>query len=177
MTSTRSISAPLGLRVEVGAHLAGDVRDALVEIAPRRAEAHVTEQVLEQERQRAVVLVAIGVDAAHARERVEVGGDELDVGRDAHRAEEAPAHGAEEGLGEFRVGKLGDERGELAADPAPALALERLGAKRGAQLGDRLRHEAVVELDALHRVALAAFQSRLSKRSGARRVMARNSAL
>ncbi len=53
-------------------------------------------------------------------------------------------------------GRSVDECGEPGPDPSPALAIVRLWPKRGAQLRDRLVHEAVIELDALDGVALAA---------------------
>src|SRR5579863_5236005 len=89
-------------------------------------------------------------------ERIEGGRDELDVRGDPHGAEQAAGDRAEEGLGELRVRKTRNERGELAPDPPPALAIERRGPERGAQLRDRLVYEAVIELDALDRVALTA---------------------
>ena len=52
-------------------------------------------------------------------ERIEVGGDELDVRRDAHGAEQPATDGAEESFGEFGVGEGADQRGELTADLAP----------------------------------------------------------
>ncbi len=65
--------APLAAPAEVGVHLAGDVGDALVEVTPRRAEAHIAQQVLEQQRQRAVVQVGVAADrGAYVRQRIEL---------------------------------------------------------------------------------------------------------
>ena len=125
--------APLAPRVQVAAHLAGDVRDARVQIAPRRAEAHIAEQILDEQRERAVIEVAVGADGRmEVREWIEVGGDEFDVGRDADDAEQLAADGAEEGLGELWVGERHDLRGELAADLAPQGAVGCLRTEREA---------------------------------------------
>ena len=58
------------------------MRDAAVEVPPRRAEAEVGEQLLEQQLERAAVDVALGLDRAvlDAAERVEIERDELDGG-------------------------------------------------------------------------------------------------
>ena len=62
-----------------------------------------------------------------ARQRIKIRGDELDIRRDADRAEHAPTDGAEEGLDELRIRQRGDLRGELAVDLPPQRALERRG--------------------------------------------------
>ncbi len=55
---------------EMRQHLGGHVTDAVVEVLPRRAEAHVAEHVLEEERERAVIDVGVGGDrGGHVRQR------------------------------------------------------------------------------------------------------------
>src|SRR5215475_5486599 len=86
--------------------------------------------------------------------RIEVGGDELDIGRNADGAEEPAADRAEEGFGELRVGQRHDLRGELGASLLPEAPLGCLGTEREAQRGDGLVDVLVVQLDALDRIPL-----------------------
>ncbi len=82
-----------------------DVPDAAFEVAPRRAEAVVGKQLLEQQVERPAVGVALGHRRrVRAAQRVELQGEELDVCVDADRAEQPPGDRAEEGLQELRVG-------------------------------------------------------------------------
>src|SRR6202022_3585010 len=90
------------------------------------------------------------------RQRLQVGGDKLDVRCDAHRAEQPAADGAEEGLGELRVRQFRDPCGERAMDLPPQVAIQCLRPEPEANLRDRLVYEAVVESDALDGVLLAA---------------------
>ncbi len=74
--------APLPEAVEVSGDLSGHVRDALVEVFPGRTEAHVAEQILEQQGQRPVIEVGVGTDCGgDVRQRIEIRGDELDLRR------------------------------------------------------------------------------------------------
>src|SRR5262249_20945364 len=82
--------------------------------------------------------------------------DELDVGRDADGAEQPAADGAEEGLGELRVGERHDLCGELAANLLPQAAVGGVPPELEAQRGNGLVDVLVVQLDALDRIALAA---------------------
>src|SRR5581483_5803840 len=72
------------------------------------------------------------------------------------RPEEPPADGAEEGLDEFRIGDALDAGSEVGADAHPEGAVFGLRAEQRPQLRDGMGDETVVELDALHRIALAA---------------------
>ena len=168
-----------GAIVQVAGHLGRDVRDAVVEVAPRRMEADIAEQVLEQQIQRAVVEVHVGADRARdAGQRIEAGRNELDPGSHADRAEQLPRDGAEESLGELGVRQRLDQAGEAVPNLRPQVAVERPLAKLFAQLGNR-PHAPVGHTARCARTASRwlPFQSRASKRAGARRVMARNSAL
>jgi hypothetical protein len=110
-------------------------------------------------------------------ERVEIGGDEFHVRGHTDGAEDAPADRAEERLGELRVRERRDLLRELGVDAPPERPLERLRAERVAQLGDGAIDPAVVELDALDRIVLAA--ARVAGVEAQRRTprISRNSAL
>ena len=89
-------------------------------------------------------------------ERVEVERDEFDRGIDADRAESAPRDRAEEGLRELVVGQRIDDLGEAALDGRPDRALVDVVAEPVPHQLDRAVDVAVVEVDALDRVLLAA---------------------
>src|SRR2546421_4171954 len=67
-------------------YFASHMRDALVEVFPGRTEAHVAEQILEQQRQRPVIEVGVGADC-----RGDVRSEERRVGKEC-RSRWSPYH-------------------------------------------------------------------------------------
>jgi hypothetical protein len=155
------------MRGDVGRAL----RRAFLQIPPRSAEAQVAEQVFEQQRQRAAVLVpARDARRLAAGKRVQIRRDELDFGGNADRAEQPARDRAEEGLAELFVCEAGDLIREQRADRDPEFAVQRPLAEPQLQFGDRDVDPAVIEVDALDGIALAAFPvARLEALRGAAR--------
>ena len=149
--------APLVDLLEIAGHFRCDVGDAAVEVAPRRVKADVTQHILEQQQQRAVIEIGVGADrGGDLAQRVEIRGDELDFGRDTDGAEQPARGGAEKGLGEFRIRQCFHQQRKLIADLCPQLPIERLLPQLQAQLRNGLADEPVVQLDTLDGIALTA---------------------
>ena len=157
MTSTDSIARRSLPELIEGLHLVGDHLDAVLEVAIRRAEAEIGQQLLGEQFDVAAVGVDLGLDVrAHVAERVEVQRDELDRRIDADRAEGLARDRAEERLDEFVVRQRIDDFVEPALDARPDGAFVHVLAQALAHELDAARDVLVVELDALHRIFLAA---------------------
>jgi hypothetical protein len=157
ITSIDSIGAPLAARIDQRLHLVGDHLHAALEVAVRRAEAEVGQQLLGEELDVATVRVQLGLDVRlHAAERIEVERDELDGRVDTDRAEGLARDRAEERLRELVVGERVDDLVESPLDARPDRAFVHVLAEPVPHQLDAAGDVLVVELDALDRVLLAA---------------------
>src|SRR3972149_4266202 len=129
--------------------------DTALEIAPRRAEPEIGEQLLEQQLHRTPIDVTIRANLRiDAAQRIQVQGKELDRRVNPDRVEQPPGDRTEEGLQEFRVSEAADLLRVARSDGRPQRGVERARSEPLPQAGRDLADHAPVEVEGLSHTPL-----------------------